>query len=54
MKQKEVPPPIDRESLEKLTPEKLVEMVLKLQELILKQSETIDRLKNSLHTDSKT
>ena len=54
MKQKEVPPPLDRESLEKLTPDKLVEMVLKLQELILKQSETIDRLKNSLQTDSKT
>jgi hypothetical protein len=33
MKQKEPPPLLDRESLKNLTPEQLVEMVLKLQEL---------------------
>ncbi|MGV2390061.1 MAG UNVERIFIED_CONTAM: hypothetical protein LVR29_22795 [Microcystis novacekii LVE1205-3] len=45
MKQKEPPPLLDRESLKNLTPEQLVEMVLKLQELVVKQGETIEKLK---------
>jgi hypothetical protein len=50
MKQKEPPPPplLDRESLKKLTPEQMVEMVLKLQELVVKQGETIEKLKGNL------
>lgn len=35
-KKKEVPQQLGRESLEKLAPDKLVDMVLKLQELVLK------------------
>lgn len=54
MKKKEVPQRLDRENLEKLTPEKLVEMVLRLQELVLKQNETIEKLKSYLEKDSKT
>ncbi|MBC1198193.1 hypothetical protein H0901_23910 [Microcystis aeruginosa BLCCF158] len=37
---------LDRESLKNLTPEQLVEMVLKLQELVVKQGETIEKLGN--------
>lgn len=54
MKQKEPPPLLDRESLKNLTPEQLVEMVLKLQELVVKQGETIEKLKGNLDKDSKT
>ena len=54
MKKKEVPEQLDRETLEKLTPEKLVDMVLRLQELVLKQNETIEQLKSYLEKDSKT
>jgi len=54
MKDKEPHQPLDREILENLTPEKLVEMVLRLQKLVLKQSETIEKLKGYLDKDSKT
>ena len=54
MEKKEAPQQLDRENLEKLPPEKLVEMVLKLQELVLKQNETIARLQAYLGKDSKT
>lgn len=54
MKQKEPPPLLDRESLKNLTPEQLVEMVLKLQALVVKQGETIEKLKGYLDKDSKT
>jgi transposase len=54
MKPKEPPPLLDRESLKNLTPEQLVEMVLKLQELVVKQGETIEKLKGYLDKDSKT
>lgn len=54
MKQKEPHQLLDRESLKKLTPEQLVEMVLKLQELVVKQGETIEKLKGNLDKDSKT
>jgi len=48
------PQPLERESLEKMPAEKLVEMVLKLQELVIKQGETIARLQSYLDKDSKT
>ena len=54
MKKKELPQKQDRESLEKLTPEKLVEIVLALQDIIFQQSETIEKLKSYLGKDSKT
>lgn len=54
MKQKEPQQLLDRESLKNLTPEQLVEMVLKLQELVVKQGETIEKLKGHLDKDSKT
>lgn len=54
MKKKVVPQQLDRENLEKMPLEKLVETVLKLQELILKQNETIARLQGYLEKDSKT
>lgn len=54
MKQKEVPEQLDRENIEKLPPEKLVDMVLRLQELVFKQNETIEKLKSYLEKDSKT
>ena len=54
MKQKEPQQLLDRESLKNLTPEQLVEMVLKLQELVVKQGETIEKLKGNLDKDSKT
>ena len=41
MTKKEAPQQLDRENLEKLPLEKLVDMVLKSQELVLKQNETI-------------
>lgn len=44
MKQKEPQQLLDRESLKNLTPEQLVEMVLKLQKLVVKQGETIEKL----------
>ncbi|WNF14756.1 hypothetical protein [Microcystis aeruginosa] len=47
MKQKEPQQLLDRESLKNLTPEQLVEMVLKLQELVVKQGETIEKLKGN-------
>jgi len=48
MKQKEPQQLLDRESLKNLTPEQLVEMVLKLQKLVVKQGETIEKLKGNL------
>jgi transposase len=54
MKKKEALEKLDRENLEKLPPEKLVDMVLRLQELLLKQNETIEKLKSYLEKDSKT
>ena len=54
MTKKEAPQQLDRENLEKLPLEKLVDMVLKLQELVLKQNETIERLQGYLEKDSKT
>ena len=54
MKQKEPQQLLDRESLKNLTPEQLVEMVLKLQELVVKQGETIEKLKGNLDKDNKT
>ena len=54
MTKKEAPQQLDRENLEKLPLEKLVDTVLKLQELVLKQNETIERLQGYLEKDSKT
>jgi transposase len=54
MKKKAPPEPLNRESLEKLPPAQLVEIVLRLQELILKQGETIERLKILVEKDSTT
>jgi transposase len=54
MKKKEALEPLDRETLEQLTSEKLVDMVLRLQELVFKQNETIEKLKTYLARDSKT
>jgi hypothetical protein len=54
MKPKEPQPLLYRESLKNLTPEQLVEMVLKLQTLVVKQGETIEKLKGYLDKDSKT
>jgi transposase len=54
MKEKEPPQKRDRESLEKLTHQELVEMVLTCQELISKQNEVLERLKSYLGKDSKT
>jgi transposase len=54
MKQKEPQQLLDRESLKNLTPEQLVDMVLKLQELVVKQGETIEKLKVYLEKDSQT
>ncbi|MGA0200369.1 MAG: DUF6444 domain-containing protein, partial [Prochlorotrichaceae cyanobacterium] len=54
MKEKEPPQKRDRESLEKLTHQELVEMVLTCQELISKQNEVLERLKSYLGKDSTT
>jgi transposase len=54
MKKKDPPEPLNRESLEKLPPAQLVEIVLRLQELILKQGETIERLKILVEKDNTT
>ncbi|MGA1130982.1 MAG: IS66 family transposase [Prochlorotrichaceae cyanobacterium] len=54
MKEKEPPQKRDRENLEKLTHQELVEMVLTCQELISKQNEVIERLKSYLGKDSTT
>jgi transposase len=54
MKEKEPPQKQDRESLEKLTHQELVDTVLVCQELISKQNEILERLKGYLGKDSKT
>ena len=46
--------PLDREHLKKLSPEKLVDIVLQLQDLLLKQNETIEKLRIHLELDSQT
>lgn len=54
MKEKDAALRLERESLEKMAPGELVEIILKLQESVLKQSEIIEKLKNHLDKDSKT
>jgi len=54
MKEKKTPQKRDRESLEKLTHQELVDIVLQFQELIFKQNETLEKLKSHLGKDSKT
>jgi Family of unknown function (DUF6444) len=54
MKPKEPQSRLDRESLKNLTPEQLVGMVLKLQALVVKPSETIEKLQGYLDKNSKT
>ena len=51
---KETFQPLDRDNLEQLPPQKLVEIVLKLQDLLLKQSGIIEKLSGHLESDSKT
>jgi transposase len=54
MKEIDLPQKRDRESLEKLTYQELVETVLVFQELISKQGELLERLKSYVGKDSKT
>ena len=54
MKEKDLPQKRDRESLEKLTHQELVDTVLVCQELISKQNEILERLQSYLGKDSKT
>ena len=54
MQEKRLLPKQDRESLEKLTLEKLVEIVLTLQEVVSKQVEMIEKLQSNQGKDSKT